>query len=128
MSEMSTEKVSGGVFARVSSGLVRTVSTFDTFFYCLVQLAVTFVFFQIAFSEGPLNPGRIASISNSTVPRAKMSTAGVTRRPRICSGAMYGAFPETISSSGESTVCAMPKSPSFTSPRFEIKMFDGPTS
>jgi amino acid transporter len=49
MSEMSTDRVSGGVFARASSGLVRTVSTFDTFFYCLVQLAVTFVFFQIAF-------------------------------------------------------------------------------
>jgi amino acid transporter len=49
MSDVSTEKVSGGIFARTSSGLVRTVSTFDTFFYCLVQLAVTFSFFQIAY-------------------------------------------------------------------------------
>lgn len=49
MSDVATEKVSGGIFARTSSGLVRTVSTFDTFFYCLVQLAVTFGFFQVAF-------------------------------------------------------------------------------
>jgi len=49
MSEMKTDTVSGGIFARTSSGLVRTVSTFDTFFYCLVQLAVSFVFFQIAY-------------------------------------------------------------------------------
>lgn len=45
MSEVSTEKVAGGIFARASSGLVRTISTFDTFYYCLVQLAVTFVLF-----------------------------------------------------------------------------------
>jgi amino acid transporter len=37
-----------GVFARKSSGLVRTISTFDTFFYCLVQLAIPFVIFNIA--------------------------------------------------------------------------------
>jgi len=49
MSEMATEKTSSGIFARTSSGLVRSVSTFDTFFYCLVQLAVTFVLFNIAY-------------------------------------------------------------------------------
>jgi amino acid transporter len=49
MSEVSTEKVAGGIFARASSGLVRTISTFDTFYYCLVQLAVTFVLFNVAF-------------------------------------------------------------------------------
>jgi len=49
MSESGTEKVSGGVFARASSGLVRSVSTFDTFYYCLVQLAVPFVLFNVAF-------------------------------------------------------------------------------
>lgn len=41
--------VAGGVFARSSSGLVRTVSTLDTFFYCLVQLAIPFVLYNIAF-------------------------------------------------------------------------------
>jgi amino acid transporter len=49
MTDVTTEKVRGGIFARASSGLVRTVSTFDTFYYCLVQLAVTFSFFQVAF-------------------------------------------------------------------------------
>lgn len=49
MSEISTETVSGGVFARASSGLVRTVSTLDAFFYCLVQLAVTFCLFNVAY-------------------------------------------------------------------------------
>ncbi len=47
--EVSTEKVSGGLFARTSSGLVRSISTFDTFYYCLVQLAITFVLFNVAF-------------------------------------------------------------------------------
>jgi amino acid transporter len=49
MSDVSTERVSGGIFARTSSGLVRTISTFDTFYYCLVQLAVSFVMFNVAF-------------------------------------------------------------------------------
>jgi len=56
MSEkVSTTATSGGVFARTSSGLVRTVSTLDTFFYCLVQLAVTFCLFNVAF--GVFYPG-----------------------------------------------------------------------
>ncbi len=41
--------VARGVFTRTSSGLVRTVSTTDTFFYCLIQLAITFVLYNIAF-------------------------------------------------------------------------------
>jgi len=49
MSSISTGKVAGGVFARTSSGLVRTVSTFDTFFYCLVQLAIPYVMFNVAY-------------------------------------------------------------------------------
>ncbi len=48
-SDTSTRSSSSGVFARESSGLVRAVSTFDTFFYCLVQLAVPFVLFNVAF-------------------------------------------------------------------------------
>jgi amino acid transporter len=41
--------VAGGVFARTSSGLVRTVSTADTFLYCLIQLAIPFVLYNVAF-------------------------------------------------------------------------------
>jgi amino acid transporter len=41
--------MAGGVFARTSSGLVRTVSTQDTFLYCLVQLAIPFVLYNVAF-------------------------------------------------------------------------------
>ena len=46
---ISTSAVGAGVFARTSSGLVRSVSTLDTFFYALVQLAIPFVLFNIAF-------------------------------------------------------------------------------
>lgn len=49
MSDITTGEISSGLFVRKSSGLVRSVSTFDTFYYCLVQLAITFVFFPIAF-------------------------------------------------------------------------------
>ncbi len=49
MSGISTTRVSGGVFARTSSGLVRTVSTFDTFFYSLIQAAIPYVVFNVAF-------------------------------------------------------------------------------
>jgi len=49
MSETSTKQVSGGIFARTSSGLVRTISTFDTFYYCVVQVAIPFVFFSVAY-------------------------------------------------------------------------------
>jgi amino acid transporter len=38
MSEVSMQKSSSGVFARKSSGLVRTVSTFDTFYFSLNQM------------------------------------------------------------------------------------------
>jgi amino acid transporter len=48
MSELSTEKVGRGVFARKSSGLVRTVSTFDTFFYCLAMVALPIGFLNLA--------------------------------------------------------------------------------
>jgi amino acid transporter len=41
--------VAGGVFTRTSSGLVRTVGTGDTFYYCLVQLAIPFVLYNVAF-------------------------------------------------------------------------------
>jgi amino acid transporter len=49
MAELKTGEHSAGLFVRTSSGLVRSVTTFDTFYYCLVQLAITFVFFPIAF-------------------------------------------------------------------------------
>jgi len=48
MSELSTEKVGGGVFARKSSGLVRTVGTFDIFFYCLAMTALPIGFLNLA--------------------------------------------------------------------------------
>lgn len=38
-----------GVFTRASSGLVRQVSTFDTFIYCLLQAAVPYILFTVAF-------------------------------------------------------------------------------
>ncbi len=41
--------LAGGVFTRTSSGLVRTVGTGDTFFYCLIQLAIPFVLYNVAF-------------------------------------------------------------------------------
>lgn len=47
MSELSTQKT-GGVFARKSSGLIRTVSTFDTFFYCLAMIALPIGFLNMA--------------------------------------------------------------------------------
>ncbi len=49
MSEIKSGEMSSGLFVRKSSGLVRSVSTFDTFYYCLVQLAITFAFFPIAY-------------------------------------------------------------------------------
>jgi amino acid transporter len=48
MSEVSGEKGLSGVFARKSSGLVRTVSTFDTFYYCLVMIALPIGFLNLA--------------------------------------------------------------------------------
>jgi len=43
-----TGSVSGGMFVRKSSGLVRTVSTLDTLFYCIIQLAIPYVVFNFA--------------------------------------------------------------------------------
>ena len=45
----STGTGASGVFVRTSSGLVRAVSTGDTLIYCLVQLAVHFVLFNVAY-------------------------------------------------------------------------------
>jgi hypothetical protein len=45
MSETVKDFAPSGVFVRKSSGLVRTVSTLDTFFYCLLQIAITYVIF-----------------------------------------------------------------------------------
>ncbi len=39
----------GGTFTRASSGLVRQVGTLDTLWYCLLQAALPYVFFMIAF-------------------------------------------------------------------------------
>lgn len=49
MSEIKSGEMSSGLFVRKSSGLVRSVSTFDTFYYCLVQLAISYAFFPIAY-------------------------------------------------------------------------------
>jgi hypothetical protein len=87
MSSIATGKVAGGVFARTSSGLVRTVSTFDTFFYCLVQLAVTFVFFNIAFWV--------------FYPGAQMEVATVLAlAASILEGVTYGLFTSVYPRSG----------------------------
>lgn len=88
MSEkVSTASVSGGVFARASSGLVRTVSTFDTFFYCLVQLAITFVFFQIAYWF--------------VYPGAQMEVAGIIALViALLEGVTYGLFTSVYPRSG----------------------------
>jgi amino acid transporter len=87
MSEMSTGKVAGGVFARKSSGLVRTVSTFDTFYYCLVQLAVSFVILNIAFWV--------------FYPGANMEIAGIFALvAAILEGVTYGLFTSVYPRSG----------------------------
>ena len=52
-------------------------------------------------------------------------------RPTTCSGDMYPYFPFSVPAwvfDSRRCACAMPKSPSFTSPRFEMKMFDGEMS
>jgi amino acid transporter len=87
MSQMKTAEVSGGIFARTSSGLVRSVSTFDTFFYCLVQLAVTFVFFPIAYWV--------------FYPGAQMEVAGLIALViAIMEGVTYGLFSSVYPRSG----------------------------
>ena len=49
MSRKSQSGSSGrAVFIRRSSGLVRSVSTLDTLFYCIVQLAIPYVMFNFA--------------------------------------------------------------------------------
>jgi amino acid transporter len=37
-----------GTFTRMSSGLVRQVGTLDTLYYCIMQIAICFVFFNIS--------------------------------------------------------------------------------
>lgn len=44
-----TQVTPGGTFTRASSGLVRQVGTVDTLWYCLLQAALPYVFFMIAF-------------------------------------------------------------------------------
>jgi len=86
-SDIKVGEVRGGLFARKSSGLVRSVSTFDTFFYCLVQLAVTFVFFPIAFWV--------------FYPGANMEIAGLVALViAILEGVTYGLFTSVYPRSG----------------------------
>jgi amino acid transporter len=87
MSDVSTEQVSGGIFARTSSGLVRTISTFDTFYYCLVQLAITFVLFNVAFWV--------------FYPGAQMEVAtGLALAAALFEGVTYGLFASIYPRSG----------------------------
>jgi amino acid transporter len=87
MTQVKTGEVTGGVFARTSSGLVRSVSTFDTFFYCLVQLAVTFVFFPLAYWV--------------FYPGAQMEVAGlIALAIAILEGVTYGLFTSVYPRSG----------------------------
>lgn len=43
------DTVPAGVFTRASSGLVRQVSSVDTLYYCVIQIAIPYVFFILAF-------------------------------------------------------------------------------
>ncbi len=87
MSDIKTGAVSGGMFARTSSGLVRSVSTFDTFYYCLIQLAVTFVLLPIAYWV--------------FYPGANMEVAGIIALVvAILEGVTYGLFTSVYPRSG----------------------------
>ncbi len=87
MSEMKAGTVAGGMFARTSSGLVRSVSTFDTFYYCLVQLAITFVLLPIAYWV--------------FYPGANMEVAGIIALVvSILEGVTYGLFTSVYPRSG----------------------------
>ena len=73
-------------------------------------------------------------------PSEKTSLRASTVSPRICSGLMYAGVPNAASASlfgvrtsgssalGRRSRCAIPKSTSFTSPRFETSTFAGFTS
>jgi amino acid transporter len=87
MSEIKSGEMSSGLFVRKSSGLVRSVSTFDTFYYCLVQLAITFVFFPIAYWV--------------FYPGAQMEIAGIIALVvAIFEGVTYGLFTSIYPRSG----------------------------
>jgi amino acid transporter len=86
-SEIAAERVSSGVFARKSSGLVRNISTFDTFFYNLVQLGPAFAFFNIAYVF--LYPGANMEI-------AALIALGVC----LFQGVTYGLFASVYPRSG----------------------------
>lgn len=47
-SKIQTGATDRGLFVRKSSGLVRSVSTLDTLFYCIIQLAIPYVMFNFA--------------------------------------------------------------------------------
>jgi len=81
------EQLSTGVFARKSSGLVRNISTFDTFFYNVVQLAPAFAFFNVAYWW--LYPG------------ADMEIAGIIALVvSLLQGVTYGLFASVYPRSG----------------------------
>lgn len=87
MSEIKSGELSSGLFVRKSSGLVRSVSTFDTFYYCLVQLAITFAFFPIAYWV--------------FYPGAQMEIAGLIALViAILEGVTYGLFTSIYPRSG----------------------------
>src|SRR3972149_3891226 len=46
---VSTQVAPAGTFTRASSGLVRQVGTLDTLWYCVLQAALPYVFFMVAF-------------------------------------------------------------------------------
>ncbi len=76
-----------GMFVRKSSGLVRTVTTLDTFFYCLLQLSLPFLMFN--FSVFAFYPG--ASMEWAAV----IALAG-----SLCLGVTYALFSTVYPRSG----------------------------
>jgi len=87
MSEISSEVSSPGTFIRKSSGLVRTVSTFDTFYYNILQLALPIVFIMLA--VWVFYPG--ASIETSFL---------IAFVPCLCVGITYALFAAIYPRSG----------------------------
>jgi amino acid transporter len=87
MSTDVTRSASSGIFARTSSGLVRTVSTLDTLFYCFLQVVVPYVIFNLAFWV--FYPG--ASMELATL------VAGIGS---ICVGLSYALFSSVYPRSG----------------------------
>jgi amino acid transporter len=85
--EVAASKLAGSVFARKSSGLVRNISTFDTFYYNLVQLGPQFAFFNLAFAF--LYPG------------ANMEIAGlIALIIALAEGVTYGLYASIYPRSG----------------------------